>query len=160
MIFITVGTSDFQFNRLLSIIDELCEEEILKKDEVFAQIGCSSYKPNNYSYTDVLTNEEHKELIDKSEFIITHSGTGSIISSLKKGKKIIAFPRMKKYNEHVDDHQLELVKAFLSREYILSAINKEELIISIKNIKQFSPKKYESNNQNIINLIDSYISSL
>lgn len=160
LIFVTVGTSDFQFNRLLKIIDELCEEKVISSDEVFAQIGSSDYKPKNYKYTDTVDNDQHKQLIDKCEFIITHAGTGSIISALKKRKKIIAFPRMKKYGEHVDNHQLELVKAFLNRKYIVSATNKIELIDVIKDIKNFTPQEYISNNENMIKIIENYISML
>lgn len=160
MIFVTVGTSDFQFNRLLQIIDELCEEGIIKSEDVFAQIGCSTYIPKRYKYIDALTNEEHKEYIKKSEFIITHAGTGSIISSLKMNKKIIAFPRIKLYREHVDDHQLEIVKAFLKRGYILSGNDKLSLINAIKGITEFLPQKYISNNENMINLLNNYIDNL
>lgn len=157
MIFVTVGTSDFQFNRLLKTIDELCEEKIINAEEIFAQIGCSDYLPINYKYTDTVTNEEHKQYIENSEFIITHSGTGSIISAIKLGKKVIAFPRCKEFGEHVDNHQLELVKAFLSRRYILSAKNKEELKECISSINKFIPCKYKSNNSNMIRIIDDYI---
>lgn len=160
LIFVTVGTSDFQFNRLLRIIDELCDEKILNPDNIFAQIGCSTYKPKNYKYIDTVTNEEHKEYIKRAKFIITHSGTGSIISALRDGKKVIAFPRFKKHNEHVDDHQLELAKAFINKGYILSAINKCELINAIRRIDNFNPNKYISNNKNMITIIDKYIESL
>ena len=160
MIFITVGTSDFQFNRLLKLIDELCEDKIIKCEDVFAQIGCSTYRPKKYKYKDALTNEEHKKYIKQSEFIITHAGTGSIISSLKANKKVIAFPRLKLYGEHVDDHQLELVKAFLKRGYILSANDKVSLVDAIKSIDKFTPEQYISNNSNIIKLINDYIINL
>ena len=46
MIFITVGSQKFQFNRLLEQIDLLIENKIIK-EEVFAQIGSSDYIPKN-----------------------------------------------------------------------------------------------------------------
>lgn len=53
MIFVTLGSQKFQFNRLLQKIDELVKEEAIK-EEIFAQIGYSDYKPENYQYKDFL----------------------------------------------------------------------------------------------------------
>lgn len=111
MIFITLGSQKFQFNRLLKAVDELVAAGKIK-DEVFAQIGYSDYKPMNYKYEQFLDREKFSQVMDKAEIVITHGGTGAIIGAVKKGKKVIAVPRLAKYGEHVDNHQLQLVGQF------------------------------------------------
>ena len=67
--------------------------------------------------------KEFNETIEKSDYIITHGGVGSIIDSLKKNKKVIAVPRLGKYNEHVNDHQVEIIESFNENNFSLSHIS-------------------------------------
>ena len=117
MIFITLGSQKFQFNRLLIEIDELVEGGKIT-EEVFAQTGYSDYKPKNYNYREFIDRVEFLEIMDKCDKVITHGGTGAIISAVKKGKKVIAIPRLSKFDEHVDDHQLQIVKQFKNMNFI------------------------------------------
>ena len=156
MIFVTVGSQKFQFNRLLKKVDDLIEDGTIK-EEVFAQTGASDYKPKNYKYVDFTTREEFAENLDKCNLLITHAGTGVIVTALKKGKKVIAVPRLAKYGEHVDDHQVQLVKQFDELNLIESANSIEEIKGSIKKAKTGHYKKYQSNTQMIINSIETYI---
>lgn len=153
MILITVGSSNFEFNRLFMMIDELCEEGVLMKDEIIAQTGNISYKIKNYSHFNFINNEIMEQYIEKANLIISHSGTGTVIKSLKKNKKVIIVPRRKKYNEHIDDHQLELANSFLMSNYLKVANNKAELKKSILEIDSFIPKKFISNNEKFKKLI-------
>ena len=107
MIFITLGSQKFQFNRLLKAVDELN-----LKEEIFAQIGYSDYIPKNFKYKRFMDRNEFSSYINKSDVIITHGGTGAIMGALKKGKKVIAVPRLSEYGEHVDDHQLQIIEEF------------------------------------------------
>lgn len=145
LIFVTVGTAGFQFNRLLRILDELCEENFIKGEDVIAQTGCSDYKPKNYKAFNFVSNEEHHAYINQCDFMISHSGTGSIVSALKMHKKIITFPRLKQYGEHVDNHQIELVEAFVAKNYVLSAQDKEELKQAMEKMSDFEPEEFISN---------------
>lgn len=153
MIFITVGTSNYSFNRLFKIIDELIYEKVLNGDDVVAQIGFSEYETKNFKTLKFIDAQEHHKYLEKAEYIISHSGTGSVISSLKMGKKVIVFPRLEKYHEMCDDHQLELTEFFTKNGFILSANNKEQLRDCIKNINKFKPEKFESNSDNFNKLI-------
>ena len=92
MIFVTVGSQKFQFNRLLIEIDKLVEEKIII-EEVFAQIGYSDYKPKNYKYKEFLDRDEFTEIMKICDKVITHGGTGAIISAVKNDKKVIAAAR-------------------------------------------------------------------
>ena len=104
MIFVTLGSQKFQFNRLLQAIDRIIESGELK-GEVFAQTGHSDYVPRHYTYRDFLDREAFANEMSRCDLVITHGGTGAIIGAIKSGKKVIAVPRMAKYGEHVDDHQ-------------------------------------------------------
>lgn len=157
MIFVTVGSQKFQFDRLLKEIDRLIEEKKMKSDQVFAQIGYSTYKPRLYSYKDFLNKEEFLSIIDKSEIVVTHGGTGSIINSVKKGKKVIGIPRDKKYGEHVDNHQFEIIEQFTNSNMIYGISEVGELEAAIKQVKDISFRGYESNTDNIISLLENYL---
>lgn len=156
MIFITVGSQKFQFNRLLKEIDRLIESKIIN-DEVIAQIGVSDYKPKHYKYFDFLTRDEFKEYLIKSTLVVTHAGTGAIISALKNDRKVIAIPRLAKYGEHVDDHQIQLINEFRELNFIEPVYEIEELESAIKNVKEKKYNKYISNTEKILEDIEKFI---
>ena len=105
MIFVMTGSQEFSFDRLLKEVDRLTGEKFIN-ETVFAQTGCSDYKPKNYGFARYINNKEFEEKIRMSRIIVTHAGTGNIITALRMRKKVIAVPRYAKYGEHVDDHQL------------------------------------------------------
>ena len=151
MIFVTLGTQDKEFKRLLEMVDNAIEKGVIK-DKVIAQIGITKYTTNNMELFDYTTNEEMLNYIEKADYIITHGGVGTIFNCLKKGKKVIVVPRLAKYGEHHNDHQLQVVEEFTKKGYILDGSNLEE---AITKIETFMPNKYQSNNDNFItNLID------
>ena len=155
MIFVTVGMSEHNFDRLFKIIDELIAERVITQ-KVFVQTGNSNYKSKYFESSDIVDNDTFNKMVDECDFMITHAGTGSVVPALKKHKKIIVFPRMEKYNEHIDDHQLELASLFAKEGYILCAFNKDQLIDCINQINNFSPKEFISNNK-IENIIIDFI---
>lgn len=157
MILVSVGTSDFNFDRLLKLIDDLCEENILNGEDIIAQIGYTSYIPKNYKYFNFVEKDKMDKYVEQSEYIIMHSGVGTIIGSLKNKKKIIVFPRLGIYNEHVDNHQLEIAKLFFDKKYILLAEDKSQLIECVKNIKYFNPNEFISGNEKINNILNEYL---
>ena len=156
MIFVTLGSQKFQFNRLLKELDELVKEGKVE-DEIFAQIGYSDYKPQNYKYKDFLTRDEFQDIINKCDIVITHGGTGAIITALKQKKKVIAIPRLAKYGEHVDDHQIQLLREFEQLNLIESVYNIDDIENVIKSIQYKKNKNYESNTDLIIESIRNNI---
>jgi UDP-N-acetylglucosamine transferase subunit ALG13 len=158
LIFITVGSSEeYKFPRLLQIIDELCDEDVFKGEDVIAQIGYTEYKPRNYKAFDMTSDEEFKALVEKADIVITHAGTGSVTSALKLHRKVIIFPRQFKYREHLDDHQLELAELFADKGYALSATDKDELRDKILYIDEFHPVEFVSSNKRINQLVIDFI---
>lgn len=159
MIFVTLGSQKFQFNRLLIEIDRLVEESKIN-EEIFAQIGYSDYKPKNYKFKQFLDRDEFANIMGKCDKVITHGGTGAIIGAVKKEKKVIAVPRLVKYGEHIDNHQLQIVNQFKEMEFISACSNVEELgeiYCQIENIKSV---RYVSNTIKIINSIDKFLKSV
>lgn len=156
MILVLLGTQNNSFHRLLEEVEKNIENGNIK-EEVIVQAGFTKYESNKMTMFDEISREKMDELINESDFIITHAGVGSIINALKKEKKVIVVPRLKKYNEHVNDHQLDIVKDFNSKGYIIGIEDVTMLGEAIKKIRDFKPKKYISNTNNFIKIIDNYI---
>lgn len=149
MILVTVGTQDKSFERLLKEIDRLIEKKIIK-EEVVVQAGVTKYESKNMKIFDLIPKDEFEELIKKSRFIITHAGVGTVLTGLNNNKKIIAVSRLKKFNEHVNDHQTELVKYFAGNGYILGVNNIKDLESRIKEVDKFKPKKFPSKQKEML----------
>lgn len=156
MIFITTGSQKFQFNRLLKKVDELIADGTIK-DKVFAQSGYSEYKPVNYEYKDFMSRDEFAKKMGESTIVITHGGTGAIIGAVKKGKKVIAVPRLAKFGEHVDDHQLQLLTQFDEMNIICSCYDIEDLAGYITKIDSMEFNSYKPNTQVIMDDIEQFL---
>jgi len=156
MIFVTLGTHDKPFTRLLKKIDE----EIIKgniKDKVVVQAGFTKYKSKNMEILDLIPMDKFSDYIKKADLIITHGGVGSIMTSLKLNKKVIAVARLSKYHEVVNDHQIQIIENFNEAGYIIGVTDMDNLDKALKKVKSFKPHKYKSNTNNMIKLIGSLI---
>ena len=156
MIFVTLGSQKFQFNRLLIELDKLVEEKKICND-IFAQIGYSDYKPKNYEFKEFLDREQFAEFMDKCDTVITHGGTGAIVGAVKREKKVIAVPRLAKFGEHVDDHQLQIIDQFTDMNFIVGVKETNEIYEALEQLKTIEFKKYISNTENIIKSIEEFL---
>ncbi|MEW6102050.1 MAG: glycosyltransferase [Candidatus Omnitrophota bacterium] len=132
MIFVTVGTEKFPFDRLLKALDEAAVSGRLCND-IFAQTGSSNYKPKSFAFRDFLDFNEMVENIKRADIVIAHAGVGSTLLTLSLGKVPVIFPRQRKFREHVDDHQLEFAKKMDETGKVIVAYGPEELIEKINN---------------------------
>lgn len=130
MIFVTVGTHEQPFNRLVQQIDQLKGLSIFE-DEVIIQKGYSTFVPQHCRCFDVLPYEKMLEYQQNARIIITHGGPASFIYPLSIGKIPIVVPRQKQYSEHVNDHQLEFCRQLKERNFP---------IILIEEIKDLSER--------------------
>lgn len=144
MIFVTLGSSTQNFNRLLKEIDDLVSQKIIK--DVIVQSNSKDYVPTNYKLISNLSLDEYSKLIKSCSLLITHGGVGSILDGLKENKTIIAFSRKKEYKEAVNNHQEEIVNNFSINGYILTGEIKDLPSLIIKSQK-FKPRKFKSNNE-------------
>ena len=159
MIFITLGSQKFQFNRLLIAVDRLVESGEIK-EEVFAQTGYSDYIPKYFKFKNFLNHDDFKRMQEKADIVITHGGTGAIIGAVKNGKKVIAVPRLAKYGEHVDDHQIQLIEQFKDQNIICGLEDCEQLSEGMRYAREHTFDKYKSNTKTIVNSIDRFIDSI
>lgn len=156
MIFVCLGTQIFQMNRLLKEIDRLVEEGIIT-EPIFAQTGKSDYRPLHYTYKDFITPEEYQSYVEQADLIITHGGTGAIIKGLRARKQIIAIPRLYRYREHENDHQIEIVDFFSENGYIRKIVEVSELKEAIWEIRKNPITKYFQAHGNINELVQQFI---
>jgi UDP-N-acetylglucosamine transferase subunit ALG13 len=160
LIFVTVGSRNYPFDRLFKKLDELCEQGLIK-DEIFAQVGTSKYVPKHYKYVDFVSPEEFVDKINKSFLVISHGASGSIMKALNAGKKVVAVTRLEKYGEHINDHQIQNNEAFASNKYVLMAdLELENLGDCIEQIYNGTADVVPWENKNpmaIVDMIDDFI---
>ena len=156
MIFVTLGTQDKEFKRLLEALDKEIEKNNIT-DKVIVQKGYTKYKSNNMEMFDFLSTPDFEKYIEEADLVITHGGVGSILNAIKKGKKVIATPRLKEFNEHENDHQKQIIEEFSKEGYILELNDLKKITEVIEKSTKFKPKKFESNTDNMIKLIEEYI---
>ncbi len=132
MIFVTVGTHDRGFDRLVRAADELAQEV---EEEVVIQRGSGEYVPGHAKYFEWSSSAEIKEWIRQSRVVISHAGAGTIMEVVDQNKPLVIVPRLSKFKEVINDHQLQLASkmdereraayvAELSAHSLLEAINK------------------------------------
>ena len=155
MVFVIIGTQKQPFDRLINMLEESKE---LLNEEIVIQSGYTKVQNSKYKSFDFLDEKDFQSYIKNSNLIITHGGVGSIVNSLKYDKKIIVIPRLFKFKEHMDNHQIEIANKFEKLGYI--AVLKENEILDqlISNIKDKKFKKYIEDTSyvdKLINVIDN-----
>lgn len=160
MIFVTVGSRNYPFDRLFKKLDTLYEDGTLS-EEMFAQVGTSTYKPLHYDYKDFITSEEFAKKVEEADIVVSHGASGSIMKALNAGKKVIAVTRLEKYGEHINDHQIQNNEAFSVNGYVIMAD------LELENLGECFRKIYEGRDglrpwenkdpQAIVKMIDEFI---
>ena len=126
MILVTLGTQDKSFHRLLEEIDRLIQKKVIQ-DRVVVQAGDTKFESKRMEIFDLLPMDEFESYMEEADLVITHGGIGSILTALKYGKKVIAVPRLSKYKEHTNDHQLQIIQTFDSQGFIKGIKDVSEL---------------------------------
>ena len=126
MILITLGTQDKQFTRLLDMVQKEIDKGNIN-DKVIVQAGHTKYNSKDMEIFDLIDREKFSELISKCDILITHGGVGSIITGLQNNKKVIVAPRLAKYDEHMNDHQIQITDNFSKAGYILPLYECDDL---------------------------------
>lgn len=144
MIFVTVGTHEQPFNRLIEYMDNWAKNH---DEKVIMQIGYSTYEPRYAEWKNLYSYKEMIKRIKEARIIITHGGPSSFIMPLQIGKTPIVVPRQYKYNEHINDHQVKFTREVEERMgTIITVIDVEELDNVIKNYEKIERKNGSSNN--------------
>lgn len=142
MIFVTLGTQDKEFPRLLEAVEKLNVQ-----DEIIIQKGSTKFdsQKDNIKTYKFMSKTKMDQYMREADVIITHAGVGTIIAGLKLHKKMIVAARLKQYKEHVNDHQLQILDTFSKAGYIIPLEDFDKLEELIK--MDFEPKEFKSNNE-------------
>ncbi|WP_407269356.1 PssE/Cps14G family polysaccharide biosynthesis glycosyltransferase [Radiobacillus sp. PE A8.2] len=159
MIFVVLGTFELPFTRLLDEVNRLKEKGVIKED-IVVQNGHTAYRSENMDLKPFVSYEEMDKLFETARLVITHAGTGSVITALRKHKKVIAVARLEKYGEHNDDHQLQLVDVLAKEGHILRWDDGEKLEYIIKQVESFEPVPFKGNKQKMIGILRNFIDKL
>ena len=143
MVLISVGTQKQQFTRIFDLVKR---SKRLYKEQIIAQAGHTKYDSKRIEMFDFIPLDEMDKYIEQADLVIAHGGVGTIFSAIKKGKKVIAVPRLEKYGEHINDHQIEICEELEKEGYILYYKDgKDKLDDLIEKVRKKEFKKYDSN---------------
>jgi len=126
LIFVTVGTHSHPFNRLLEIVDSLPADQ-----ERIVQYGFSTYPLKNCETYRFLEFEQMRSFMARADCVVSHAGVGSIMLALATGKRPVVAPRLHRFGEHVDDHQVEIVQAFATAQKVVPLMPGNDLTLKI-----------------------------
>lgn len=126
MIFVTVGTHEQQFNRLVKYVDDMKREHLID-EEVVMQTGYSTYEPKYCIWKKLFPYQDMVKYVNEARIVITHGGPSSFIMPMQIGKVPIVVPRQQKFGEHVNNHQVDFCR---------EVANRQKNIIDIEDIGQ------------------------
>ncbi len=152
MIFVTLGTQDKPFKRLLDYLENSNID-----DEIIVQNGFTEYESNKLKLFKYLDKDDFDNYLKEANFIVCHAGVGTIVNCLKNDKKVLAVPRLSKYGEHQNDHQLQIANAYFQKGYILVMNDNDNFDEKLAELRNFEPKKFVSNNEIFVNKLKKYI---
>ncbi len=158
MIFLTVGTQ-FPFDRLVKSVDEVISQNGFE-DEIFAQIGDSLYRPHNFEAVSSLEKHLFDKRMRQASSIISHAGMGTITMALEINKPLLVMPRLKRYGEVVNDHQVAIARRFELLGHILAAYETEELPRKIEQLKTFVPRRRKAQPQAVTERVAHFLNEL
>lgn len=141
MIFVTLGTQDAQFNRLIEYVSSAIKSGIIE-EEVIIQSGYTKVENSAVLSESFFDDQTYTRYFNESSMIITHGGAGSIFAGLNKKKKMLVIPRRGKFGEHIDDHQLELAKKLEADNYLVTAHDQEEFNSKLMQLKHTDFQQY------------------
>ncbi len=155
MIFVSLGTHERSFLRLVKEIDRLSCEGVLK-EKIFVQLGFTGYrfKSRKIESEKYVDQKKFDRTFRDAEIIITHGGSGNILDAVSQGKPVVAVPRLSKFGEHVNDHQLQIVKEMEKLGNVFAVYDIEKLFEAIKRAKAAGAKKVKRKTPEIFGIIE------
>lgn len=155
LLFATVGAT-LPFERLVSSVAELKARGGLPED-VIVQTGVGAPQPQGVTAVETLPFDKIQELLTDADIVVCHGGTGSLITALRKGCRVIAFPRLLEKGEHYDNHQAEITSAFAARGLIEVANDADELAQALERIRSRPPVLATTDPSELMNYLDEVL---
>ncbi|RXA81536.1 glycosyltransferase [Latilactobacillus sakei] len=160
MIFVTVGTHEQPFDRLIQKVDELKRDGLIE-DDVFMQIGYCQYQPKYCQFKQFISYDLMSQYTADARIVITHGGPASFMNVLANGKVPIVVPRQLKFNEHVNDHQLLFVKEVIEKGYDIKLIeNIDDLEAVIKSFDLEESHEITSHTSQFVQTLENEVDKL
>ncbi|MEK0396381.1 glycosyltransferase [Lactobacillus delbrueckii] len=148
MIFVTVGTHEQPFNRLIEKMDELVESGKIK-EKVVVQYGFSTYEAKHCEMHKMMSFDEMQQTFKDARIVITHGGPSSFVEALQYGKVPIVVPRQLEFNEHVNNHQVDFTKLIAERmNNIIPIYDIDDLAATIANYDSIVKTKNSGESSN------------
>ena len=158
MIFLTVGIQ-FPFDRLVKAVDEALGKGLID-EELFAQIGETSYKPRNFESAASLEKKLFDKYVMQASGIIGHAGMGVITMALSNDKPLLVMPRLRRHREVVNDHQVAIARKFEELGHVLVAYQKEDLPKKAQDLKDFVPRKRQNQVEEVTERVRGFLNTL
>ena len=124
MIYVALGTMFLDFPRLILKMDEIASATA---EETIIQIGVGKTIPKTCEHFDFKPREEVLDIQRRARVIVCHAGIGSVLDALTVRRPFIVVPRLKKFGEHMNDHQLDLSRAVERRGWGRMVLNIDDL---------------------------------
>ena len=161
MIFITVGNATQGFPRLLKAIENLGKAGCFGSERMLIQTGSnSSIALEDVEQIDFLPLEKFLDALCEARVIISHGGAGTLLQILQLGRIPVVLPREKKFGEHVDDHQIELVQALALEKRVIPVFQVEDLLQAISQAGNECKQPRVSNDSQALNMVSTAIEEL
>lgn len=129
-------------------------------EEVIIQTGKIRYEIKNAKNFIFLSGEEFSKLYEDARLIVSHAGVGSIITALRYNKPLIIVPRMKKYGEVIDNHQIEIAGKIEKEEITTVSYDVRNLEKLIKSEQIYPIRGFNNDKTILIEKLRKYIIKL
>ncbi len=155
MIFLTVGTQ-FPFDRLLKAVDRALDENE-QTEEILAQVGQTAYRPRNFKAVPWLDKHEFDQSFHEASAIVGHAGMGTISMALELNKPLLVLPRLRKFNEVVNDHQMAIARKFEQLGHLLVAYEADDVPAKLRLLPSFKPRSRETQPEAVVERIAGFL---
>ncbi len=155
-LFVPLGTQKFPFGRIITALNQLVDQGKYKADEIVMQSALYPVKPK-FTHVGLIPNDEFNSYMEETEVVVTHSGVNSIISCMEMGKPLVVCPRLHEYNEHVDNHQMEIATLMHDKYDVLICTDMKDLPGQIEKAKTHKYKPWVSHREELLEAIRGLI---
>ena len=160
MVFVTVGNATQQFGRLLDAVNRMAEAECFGSETIFIQSGHNpEVNSDRCEVQQFISMDEFESRMESASLIICHGGCTQL-HAIRLGKIPVVMPRREKYHEHVNDHQLQLVRALAAEAKIVPAYEPEDLISAVAEARRLNQHPVEMIYSPMISLVRQAIDEL
>jgi UDP-N-acetylglucosamine transferase subunit ALG13 len=160
VVFVTVGNATQQFQRLLEAVNQVAEAGAFQQEEVFIQAGHNpDFQSSRCEVKQFISMDEFDRLMTTASLIICHGGCTQL-NAVRLGKVPVVMARLEKYREHVNDHQLQLVRALAAEKKIVTANEPEDLLTAIFEARRLNEHGVEMIPSPMISLVREAIEEL